>query len=330
MRTSVALAGLLALIGLTAAWSAGASLPLRAVANIPLPGGESRLDYASIDSKRGTLFIAHLGGGKVIAFDLRRRRVVRTISAPGAHGVLAVPELGRVFATATDARQLLTIDARTGSIVARAPAGVYPDGIAYDPVERRVFVSDEVGGAVTVFTANGKRIGRVGLGFGSSVGNVQYDSGARHILVDVQSQNVVAAIDPRSLRILRRVSLPGCENDHGLSVDAPRRLAFIACDHNATLLTLDLTRMKVTGRAGVGDGPDVLAFDSSLRRLYVASESGVIAIFAERGRSLRKVAQAFLASNAHVVAVDSQTHLVYFPLEHGPVLRIMAPTGVHG
>src|SRR3989442_10843292 len=111
---------------------------------------------------------------------------------------------------------------------------------------------------------------------------------------------------PRSLRILRRVSLPGCENDHGLSVDAQRRLAFVACDHNATLLTLDLTRMKVTGRATVGDEPDVLAFDSSLRRLYVASESGVIAVFSERGRALRKLAQAFLASNAHAVAVDSK------------------------
>jgi DNA-binding beta-propeller fold protein YncE len=320
---------MLAVVGSTAAWAAQPSLPMKTVADIPLPGGESRLDYASIDSKRGTLFIAHLGGGKVIAFDLRRRRVVRTIAAPGAHGVLAVPELGRVFATATDARQLLTIDARTGSILARTPAGVYPDGIAYDPVERRVFVSDEVGGAVTVFTANGKRIGRVGLGFGSSVGNVQYDSGSGHVLVDVQSRNVVAVIDPRSLRILRRVSVPGCENDHGLLIDAQRRIAFVACDHNATLLTLDLMRMKVTGRAGVGDEPDVLAFDSSLRRLYVASESGVVAIFAERGRALRKIAQAFLASNAHVVAVDSRTHLVYFPLEHGPVLRIMATTGGH-
>src|SRR2546421_3756321 len=168
MRTSLALAGVLVVLGSAAALAASASLPLKEVADIPLPGGASRLDYASIDSKRGTLFIAHLGGGLVIAFDLHRRRVVRTISAPGAHGVLAVPELGRVFATATDARQLLTIDARTGSVLARAAAGVYPDGIAYDPVERRVFVSDEVGGAVTVFSAKGKRIGRVGLGFGSS------------------------------------------------------------------------------------------------------------------------------------------------------------------
>ena len=81
--------------------------------------------------------------------------------------------------------------------------------------------------------------------------------------------------------------------------------------------------MKITGKATVGGSPDVLAFDSSLRRLYVSSESGVVAVFAERGNGLTKLGQAFLAPAAH--AVDSRTHLVYFPLQFGPELRIMKP-----
>jgi DNA-binding beta-propeller fold protein YncE len=112
-------------------------------------------------------------------------------------------------------------------------------------------------------------------------------------------------------------------------VDAPRRLAFVACDGNAKLLTLDLRTWKVTGTDDVGDDPDVLAFDSSLRRLYVAAESGVVAVFDERGRTLVKRGQSFLARSAHSVAVDSRTHRVYFPLERGsdgrPQLLVMAP-----
>ena len=69
---------------------------------------------------------------------------------------------------------------------------------------------------------------------------------------------------------------------------------------------------------------------SRSRRLYVAAESGDVAVFAERGRRLTKLGQASLAPNAHTVAVDSATHLVYFPLESGsggrPELRIMKPT----
>ena len=109
------------------------------------------------------------------------------------------------------------------------------------------------------------------------------------------------------------------------------RLAFVACDENARLLTLDLKTMKVVGSMGIGSSPDVLAFDTSLKRLCVAGESGVVAVAAEYGRKLVKLGQGELAPNAHTVAVDPATHLVYLPLERGhagrPELRIMKPTG---
>ena len=243
------------------------ALPLKTVATVPLPGGSSRLDYASVDPGRHRLYMAHLGGGLVIVFDTKKRRVVKSIPAPGAHGVLSVPSLGRV--------------------TARSPAGEYPDGIAYDPDHRRVFVSDESGGAAIVFTAAGHRIGSVDLG--GEAGNVQYDPVAKHVLADVQSRNEVAVINPLTKRVIRRVSLPGCDHDHGLNVDAPRRLAFVACDGNSKLLTLDLRTMKVIATAAIGGSPDVLAFDAGLRRLYVAAETGEVSVFQERGRKLSKL-----------------------------------------
>jgi DNA-binding beta-propeller fold protein YncE len=309
---------------LTVAALAAAALPLKTVATVPLPGGSSRLDYASVDPGRHRLYLAHLGGGLVIVFDTKRRRVVKTIRAPGAHGVLAVPSIGRVYASATDERKLLTIDSRTNRVLATASAGDYPDGIAYDTKDRRVFVSDESGGREYVFTAGGRGIGSIDLG--GEAGNVQYDPVTGHVLADVQTANVVAVINPRTLHVIRRVRLPGCDHDHGLNVDAPRRLAFVACDENARLLTLDLRTMKVTGNTSVGGSPDVLAFDPGLRRLYVAAETGEVSVFAERGRKLQKLGQDILAPEAHVVAVDPTTHLVYFPLQSGPTLRIMKPT----
>jgi DNA-binding beta-propeller fold protein YncE len=303
------------------------SLPLKLVANVLLPGPSNRFDYTSLDPTTNRLYIAHMDAGQLLAFDVHTRRVVKTIAAPGVHGVIAVPALHRVFASATDARQLLTIDSRTGRVTGRAPAGEYPDGLAYDPVERHVFVSDETGGSEAVFDALGHRIATVQLG--GEAGNVQYDRSSRRVLVDVQSRDEVAVVDPRSNRVIRRVPLAACDHPHGLFVDAPRRLAFVACDGNARLLTLDLERMRVTGSMQVGPSPDVLAFDSSLKRLYVSSEVGDVAVAAERGRSLTKLGQGLLAPFAHTVAVDPRTHLVYFPLQSGsagrPELRIMAP-----
>jgi DNA-binding beta-propeller fold protein YncE len=304
------------------------TLPLKQNATVVLPGSSTRFDYMSIDTNARRLYISHMNGNELLVFDLRSRKVIARIPAPGVHGVLAVPQLGRVFASATNERDVLTIDARNDSIIARAPAGLYPDGIAYDPRERHVFVSDESGGVETVIDARGRRVATIKLG--GSAGNVQYDAVSGMVLADVQTRNDIAVIDPRTDRIVRRVSVPGCENDHGLLIDSPRRLAFVACDGNATLLTLDLTRMRFIGASTVGDNPDVLAFDSSLRRLYVSAESGEVAVFAERGQRLEKLGQAFLASNAHTVAVDPATHLIYFALERGiggrPQLLIMKPT----
>src|SRR5207249_633276 len=63
----------------------------------------------------------------------------------------------------------------------------------------------------------------------------------------------------------------------------------------------------------IGGDPDVLAFDPSLRRLYVAAESGVVAVFEERDCSLGQLGW-YRAPKAHSVAVDPAAHRVYLPL----------------
>jgi hypothetical protein len=269
-RTARRLIGIALLLGIAvlSAPSAGAmpagSLPLRQVARILLSGPPVRFDYESFDPSTGWLWISHMDADQLLAFDTRQLRIVKTISAPGVHGVIAVPTLGRVYASATNDGAVLTIDSHTGKVLASTPAGQYPDGLAYDPVQRHVFISDESGGVETVIDAAGRRVARISLG--GEAGNVQYDPGSGHMLVDVQSRNEIAVIDPRDNRIVRRIAVPRCDNDHSLYVDASHRLAFVTCDGNATLLTLDLRTLAFTGTFPVGGSPDVLAYDPSLRR----------------------------------------------------------------
>jgi DNA-binding beta-propeller fold protein YncE len=101
----------------------------------------------------------------------------------------------------------------------------------------------------------------------------------------------------------------------------------VASEGNATLAVVDLTTMQTLGSYRVGEDPDVLAFDPSLHLLYVASESGRVSVFRERGKELALDGELEMP-HAHTVAVDPRTHLVYFPLENikdRPLLRIMAP-----
>jgi DNA-binding beta-propeller fold protein YncE len=329
MTRAIAILAVVAAAGAAVASArSGGGLPLREVARVPLSGPAVRFDYTSIEPTTHTLWISHMDASQLLAFNLVRRKITKTIAAPGVHGVIAVPQIGRVYASATNAREVLTIDSRTGAVLARAPAGEYPDGLAYDPVQRRVFISDERGGVETVITASGHRIATIPLG--GEAGNVQFDPVTDHVLADVQTRNEIAVIDPRRNRIIKRIHVPNCVNDHGLLIDAPHRIAFVACDGNAKLLTLNLRTTSFTGTFNVGASPDVLAFDAAKRRLYVSAESGVVAVFAETNTSARVLGMSFLANEAHTVAVDPATHLVYFPLQSGsngqPQLLIMRPT----
>jgi YVTN family beta-propeller protein len=300
---------------------------IKPLADIALPGGASRFDYQSLDPQTHRLFLAHLGASSVIVFDTTSNRIVATIShIAGVHGVLAIPALGRVYASATDANQVDVIDERTLRVLATIPGGDYPDGLAYDPVEQHLFVSDESGGTDTVIdTRTDRQIATIPLG--GEAGNTQYDSVSQRIFVAVQMLNQLVAIDPATDRIIGRYGLPSCEHDHSLLIDAPSRFAFVTCDSNNVLLLIDLRFLTVTSVQTVGDGPDVLAFDRGWNMLYVASESGVLSVFEERGQTIHKVEERFIATEAHSVAVDEATHRLYLPLQNvegKPVLRIAA------
>ena len=104
--------------------SPAASLPLRTVTDIPLTGGTTRLDYQSLDSSSGRLYIAHLGSDLMTVFDVNKQTIVGDVKdLRHVHGVLAVPELHRVYASATGTGELAVIDDQKLTIVARVPAG---------------------------------------------------------------------------------------------------------------------------------------------------------------------------------------------------------------
>src|SRR5215471_12552559 len=130
--------------------SSGAA-PLQLVADIPLTGGTTRLDYQSLDAASERLYIAHLGSDLMTVFDVNQQKIVGDVKdVKRVHGVLAVPELHRVYASATGANELAVIDDQTLAIVARVPAGDYPDGIAYAGKEKKIYVSDLRGHADSV------------------------------------------------------------------------------------------------------------------------------------------------------------------------------------
>ena len=302
------------------------SAPLVIVADVPLPGPAKRFDYQSFDSTTGRLYISHMRGDRLDVFDARSGKLLASLEGfPGATGVWAVPELHKVYVSVTDNHRVAVVDDRTLKTIATVSGADFPDGIAYAPDERRMFVSDEHGGTDLVIDAGtNARIGLVPLS--GEAGNTHFDRFSHCMLVAVQTRNELAAIDPHTLHIVARYPV-ACDHPHGFLIDEQERLAFITCEGDSKLLVLDLRTMRTTASLKIPADPDVLAFDAGLRRLYVACESGSLAVFAERGAKLTPLGE-YRAPHAHTVAVDPRTHRVYLPLQDidgKPLLRILAP-----
>ncbi|MBI1332116.1 MAG: hypothetical protein GC165_04465 [Armatimonadetes bacterium] len=302
------------------------SPPLHLAEVINLPGRTTRFDYQSFDEKSRRLFLSHMGDGHLVVIDVDKKAVVADLPGYGTvTGVLAVPNEEKVYASATETHEVVVTDMNTLKVITRLKGVRFPDGIAYVPGVRRVFVSDESGGIDLVIDAvTNKVLSRIDLG--GEAGNTQYDAKNNRILVAVQSRNEMAAIDPKTLTV-KKYPISGGDQPHGFYVDAARNLAYVSCEGSDSLLVVDLATMKTLQKFPVTSGPDVLAFDKGLKRLYVGCEGGAVDVFEVVGRGLKSLG-SYNAANAHTLSVDQKTHHVFVALKDDggkPRLRVLEP-----
>lgn len=319
------------------------------VGDYPLGAAVNRTDYESIDADARRLYIAKMGGGQLLVFDLERNRLAATLdNFPKITGVLAVPELHKIYASvpgggvmrslavglgmigmSSGKGEVAVLDSQTLKERARLPGGVFPDGIAYDAKDGLVFVSDELGAAVSVLDAKAdKFLARIATG--GEVGNVRYDAANGLVYVPVQSSDELIAIDPAKRTVTARYALKGCDHPHGFIIAPKQPVGYAACDGNNKLTTVDLTTGRTLGTLAVADDPDVMSIDPGLNRLYVAGETGNLSTFdiSSAGAPV-SLGDVSVAEGAHAVAADPVSHRLYFALANlggRAVLRVIAPS----
>jgi DNA-binding beta-propeller fold protein YncE len=239
----------------------------------PLAPGVSvrfdHFDFQTLDPLTGLLFIAHTGpapdkfalinpafkvdkdsqvDGHVVVFDTRQRKVVGRVDVPQIAGIVAAPDLGRVYAANANDNIVYSIDERTLKAT-DIPLGDNegPDAIEYDQADQKVFVSD-VGIAnpdnidlknqnIAVIDIHTNKVTKINLGhlpklpgesaalvkFGYDVGHNRYDPVLHRLFVTIQQltnqsganppnpppgTGELVSIDPMSQKVVGRVQLP--------------------------------------------------------------------------------------------------------------------------
>ena len=306
---------------------------LTLVTDVPLPGGGTRFDYQEIDAARGLLVATHMNDNAVLLLDLQDGSVKQQLTGiPTPRGVAVADDAGIIFVTSTPGHVVL-IDNQTLAEIARVTTGTAPDGVAWDPADKIVGVSDQGDGAISLIAGAGTGA-RAQVPLGVETGNVVYDASRGQFWITVVTANPpdqLVEIDPKAATVTTMIPLPGCVGAHGLRLHPDGQSAFIACEQNNVLARVDLEGAHVVTTAASGIGPDVLGIDPGLGWLYLAAESGDLTVFDMMQPGLALVGHDQPGNNAHTVAVDPTTHRAFFPLPAGssgtPVLRIMRPTG---
>jgi DNA-binding beta-propeller fold protein YncE len=136
---------------------------LSKVVDIPLPGNPNRFDYQNLDPQAKILYLNHMNDGELVIFDVANRKVVDHLKGfPRCTGVIVVPSIQKVFVSTPGSHEVAIVHTKDHSVLARVPAGNFPDGLAYSPDSNRVYVSDESGGKeIIIDAASNKRVAEI-------------------------------------------------------------------------------------------------------------------------------------------------------------------------
>jgi len=284
---------------------------------VPLPSAAvlSVLDYLTVNEQE--LFVTNESTGDVYRVHLRQgvlptaADVARLPGEPAAHGVVVEPSSHVAFVTRSDANSVDVFDPATLAAIKHIPVADDPDAIFYDEFNKLVYVaSGDSHLATLIDPATHATLATIRLG-----GKPEYaslDASTRLLYQNLHDTDSVVAIDIAQRAVVQRWPLQGCKAPTGMAFDDIHRRLFIACGANAVLAVFDLTEHRVVAAIPIGKGPDSVAFDSELHRIYTAGKSGALVVIQQdEPNKYRTLDTVHLHYGAHTLTVDPRTHVLY-------------------
>ena len=134
--------------------------------------------------------------------------------------------------------------------------------------------------------------------------------------MNLQDQNLIGVINPEKDSVESEFPVQKCKGNHGMAIDSNLHLAFIGCEVNSALVVYDLDLHKTISKFDIPLGVDGVAYDSKLKRVYAACDSGAIAILqVEDATHFHKLADYKIQDKVHSLAVNLENHKIFFPEE---------------
>jgi len=238
--------------------------------------GDGRFDYAVFDDSTNRVYMSRSFSTTVI--DVKTGKVSQLESAPNGHMTLPIPGTtlavvpraqGMELPIPRDAPGLIRIvDLKTDSVMADLPAGINPDGAAYDSFSKLVFVMNHVSGDSTVVDpVKHSVVATIPIG-----GTLEFpaSNGAGKVFVNVEDQNRIGIIDVKTMKVAGSYPLAGCEGPTGLAYIPGENLLVSACG-NGVAKVLSADSGNEVASLAIGRGPDAVKYDPVRKVVLIPS-----------------------------------------------------------
>jgi YVTN family beta-propeller protein len=276
---------------------------------IPIPGNGA-WDYIVYDAPSHRLFIPH--GTQVEVLDPATGKSLGAIqNTPGVHGIAVLPGSKRALITNGHADTVSLVDLDTFQHIAEIPAGKDPDSILYEPFTGRIFVSNGESNDITVIDPiEGHVLATIAAG-----GAPEYsasDSRGR-MWVNLEDRNAVAEIDPKAMRIVRTIPVPGCSQPTSMAFDANARRLFLGC-RNRVLAVVDPDHTRTIAKLPIGLHVDGTVYDPTQHFIFVSSGDGLLTIIRQISPDhYVREAKIVTLRGAKTIALDASSGTLYLP-----------------
>jgi DNA-binding beta-propeller fold protein YncE len=293
------------------------------------------LDYLTIAN--GALFVTSESSGSLFKVDIdpNHPSLSAVSELPGggaAHGVALMMDRNVAFVTRSEENTVDVFDPTSLRLLSRIPVADDADAILYVPSAKLVYVANGDAKIATLIDPE-KRItvGTVALPGRPEFLAWDFQTGA--LYQNLEDINSIVAVDLGRREVIGQWSLAPCEGPSGMAIDTGQRRLFAVCSRNATLVVFDLESHQVITSLKIGGGPDSVAFDRSLHRIYCAGKAGRLTIIQQDSpNDYRVLDEIHTHYGAHTLVLDPVSHRVfvaYASLFVHPRISVFSPTMVN-
>lgn len=289
---------------------------LTRVAFIPLPPGkEPGFDHADVyhtqSPRTSRLYVAHTGADRIDVIDCITNSYRGSLpDTPGVAGVLINSEQDFLFSSDRGCARVSIYRCSDETLLGRIGVGERPNGLAYDPVRRRLFVFN-IGNppglncTVSVVAVDELRVIAT-IPLPGRPRWAVYDAVTEHIYANIQKPAQIVVLHAKDLKIARAFKVPTV-GPHGLVISGDR--LFCAADGKA-LVALDRDSGEVIGNVILPGEPDVVMHDPASSRLYVAiGAPGVVSVIDDQRLETIEIIET--ESGAHTLSWNPDNRILY-------------------